>query len=721
MNLVGTPRVEERLRHPSPRDPAHGLGYGSGVRRPSVSRRRAVLGGAAALLAGAAALAPVPAVAAPGAQAPPTHTVLVGAPGLAWSDIDRAVTPTLAQVARDGAVGSMTVRAVRSRSCAVDGWLTLSAGRRAADTAGAGCGEPAPVTDGTVPGWDRYVTAAGDQSYGAVPGTLGQALADAGQCVETVGPGAAVAGADLGGRVAHHLAEIPTDPGCAVTLVDAGTLPADGPARTRALRSLDALVERVLRTRGPDTRLVVAGVGDGVSAIAPRALVVSGPPAGVVTSSSTRQPGLVQLQDLTATLLATSGADPGDVTGRPVTVVADDGSGAARVEDRVGFERRATTMRAVAPQVTGWLAALFTAWAVVVALLSWRGRPRPAALLAAGVAVATVPVSTFVANLVPWWRLDSAGPVFLSALAVAVGLTTWLALVVGRRLDLGALRAVAVVTLVVLGGDVLLGSGLQLASVFGQNPVVGGRFYGLGNTSFALYGLAALVVVQWVGATRRLPRRWAVALAGGVLLLAVALEAHPSLGADFGGPPGLLLGGLLVLAAAAGVRVTPLRALVAVGVAAGLAVGVALADWLRPPQSRTHLGEFVQTVLDGGAGEVVARKLAQNLANLGSPALIAMALAAGLVALALWRSAWRPGPAGTIVLRGALVLSAVGFAVNDSGLVIPAYVAVVLAPLLLADRAAREGGEELRWPRGGAAGSHSSSLPASPSPPTRGT
>ena len=40
--------------------------------------------------------------------------------------------------------------------------------------------------------------------------------------------------------------------------------------------------------------------------------------------------------------------------------------------------------------------------------------------------------------------------------------------------------------------------------------------------------------------------------------------------------------------------------------------------------------------------------------------------------------------AGAVVLRGAVVMAAVGFAVNDSGLVIPAFVAVVLAPLLVA-------------------------------------
>ena len=44
--------------------------------------------------------------------------------------------------------------------------------------------------------------------------------------------------------------------------------------------------------------------------------------------------------------------------------------------------------------------------------------------------------------------------------------------------------------------------------------------------------------------------------------------------------------------------------------------------------------------------------------------------------------------AGSAVLRGAAVMAVVAFLVNDSGLVIPAFVALVLAPLLVASGAA---------------------------------
>ena len=165
---------------------------------------------------------------------------------------------------------------------------------------------------------------------------------------------------------------------------------------------------------------------------------------------------------------------------------------------------------------------------------------------------------------------------------------------------------------------------------------------------------------------------------------ALAVEALPAWGADFGGPPGLLLGGLVVIASAAGVRLTWGRVLVAVVGAGALAAVVAVLDWLRPPESRTHLGEFVQSVVSGEAGAVVGRKLAQNVANLASPPLLAIAMATVVLVVVAWRTGWRPVDAGAAVLRGAAVMAVVAFLVNDSGLVIPAFVALVLAPLLVA-------------------------------------
>jgi hypothetical protein len=153
--------------------------------------------------------------------------------------------------------------------------------------------------------------------------------------------------------------------------------------------------------------------------------------------------------------------------------------------------------------------------------------------------------------------------------------------------------------------------------------------------------------------------------------------------------PGFLLLAMLL----ARVRVTLLR-FGAILVVAVLAVGiVAVLDWRGPPGERSHLGRFVEQILTGEAWTVVSRKAQANLdILLGSP--LAWMLPVALVA-AVWLL--RPGgllrggggrPAADVaVLRAGLVASALslalGAAVNDSGVALPAAAAALLVPLLV--------------------------------------
>ena len=211
---------------------------------------------------------------APPANATASDTapiVIVGAPGLAWSDLERDDLPALTAMVEQGASGSLTVRAVRSRSCAIDGWLTLSAGRRAGDLPGP-CREPLPPVDGLVPNWADYVAAAAADSYDARPGLLAEEVTASGACVQSIGPGAAIGGADPGGAVGPTSSDtLPTSVACPVVLVDAGALPTTWPERADAVTRLDALVAQVVRA-APGADVVVAGLGDGDSSVRPSAV-----------------------------------------------------------------------------------------------------------------------------------------------------------------------------------------------------------------------------------------------------------------------------------------------------------------------------------------------------------------------------------------------------------------------------------------------------------------
>ena len=74
---------------------------------------------------------------------------------------------------------------------------------------------------------------------------------------------------------------------------------------------------------------------------------------------------------------------------------------------------------------------------------------------------------------------------------------------------------------------------LQLATVFGDSPIVAGRFTGINNVTFAYFFLSgsmlACIAVDWYPGPKG--RRLMLAILGGVLLVDVA----PMWGADVGG------------------------------------------------------------------------------------------------------------------------------------------------------------------------------------------
>ena len=82
--------------------------------------------------------------------------------------------------------------------------------------------------------------------------------------------------------------------------------------------------------------------------------------------------------------------------------------------------------------------------------------------------------------------------------------------------------------------DMLLGAPLQINTVFGYSPTVGGRFAGMGNLAYgqfagAAFLLAGLLVHRVAGRSR------AIAVALGVLGLAVVIDGSPIWGSDVGG------------------------------------------------------------------------------------------------------------------------------------------------------------------------------------------
>ena len=153
----------------------------------------------------------------PGTAAAP-HTaprrgpvVLVGVPGLRWDEITPQTTPHLWELARRSAIGNLSIRTVTSRTCPVDGWLTVAAGQRAASERQTYsiCEMPRlPEIDGegaVIPDYSDHVTYNAASRFGARVGLLGDTVRSYGGTTLAVGPGAALAAAGSDGRVDRYL------------------------------------------------------------------------------------------------------------------------------------------------------------------------------------------------------------------------------------------------------------------------------------------------------------------------------------------------------------------------------------------------------------------------------------------------------------------------------------------------------------------------------------
>jgi hypothetical protein len=659
------------------------------------------------------------------------HVVVVGISGLRWSDVSATATPTLWRLAGQGSVGSLVDYAVLPLTCPADGWLTLNAGARAqSDHTDASCGAfPAVVAAGAgaqVPGLPALESY--NNQFHNTP-SWGLLSRESPGCATAVGPGAALALAGPSGRVASYLPS-PSDitagvlSRCPLTVVDLGN---PGTAeRGPLLASADSELAQIVADLPAGTTLLVTAPGTTTKGVHLQLALVSGPgyQAGLLDAASTRQPGLVVLTDLTPTVLGWLGVPVSAGSGS-----AGSGSGNSASASLVGAPITRADRGALAPTVRALVgrdtaeqvwrsthSAFFWAYALAdilvmagIGLAFWGAAPEARRRRArwwrvAGVFAVSVPVGTFLANLVPWW-LFAHPAVWLYAVAAAWAAVIGAAALLGpwRRDPLGPFGVICLLTVVVLGIDVMTGSRLQLETPFGLSVLQAGRFYGIGNEALGIYGITGLLAAAWLAllALRRYPssRRPAVAVVAVVALFAVVASGWPGFGGKVGGTIAMVPCFLLLAGAVAGLRLNwRLVLLVAVSGLALFAI-FALISYFTPVTGKSDIGSFAGSSLHGHSGGLLLRKINSNIGSLSVNALSPLSpIVVVVTGLMLWRPSWfrlKTVPlayAAQPLLRpimGVLWLMPVlGWFADDSGVIVPAAALPLALPLGIAILAA---------------------------------
>jgi hypothetical protein len=227
-----------------------------------------------------------------------------------------------------------------------------------------------------------------------------------------------------------------------------------------------------------------------------------------------------------------------------------------------------------------------------------------------------------------------------------------------------------------------------VATVFGDSPIIAGRFTGINNVTFSFFVLAgcmlACIAVDQIPGERG--RRVMLAVLGAVLLIDVA----PMWGADVGGALAGLPALVLVATGLGRWKVRWRTALIVAAATLVLVAGLGFLDLTRESADRSHLGRLFERIgSDGSSGltTVVERKLAVNLRSLTEsdwryifgPLVIA-------VGLVLWRgreratAVARAFPPLRWALPGLIVLAVLGYGANDSGIAVPAAMLAAAVP-----------------------------------------
>lgn len=397
-------------------------------------------------------------------------------------------------------------------------------------------------------------------------------------------------------------------------------------------------------------------------------------PPGLLTSPTTRRSGLVANVDLAPTILHFYNLErPASVAGRVVTShPGSDFPALLRMEKRIN----ATSLfrRKVIPVFVNIAALLFPLLLTGAFLLRklpfpfWLRTRVRAGLVFALLCLSALPLALHLASqlsLNSLWGFCLAALGFTLLLALlSRGRPQWPRLA-SRPLILPLLLFTLLIPL-----DLCAGAPLVKNSVLGYDPMLGARYYGIGNELAGLLLGSALGLFLWQGQERKNQTRpsWAF----GFYLLFMVLLTHPRLGANFGAGLTALMMALILSPPPRRSILLPRRLSRALFSIILFGAVLFTADYfLGRPESQSHFGLLFKDYHARGltaVTEIILRKLQVNLRLLSTRWAWLLLSALLTFAVAFFISPGLPRRFFYTALGGGLT----GLLFNDSGFVFAA-------------------------------------------------
>lgn len=406
---------------------------------------------------------------------------------------------------------------------------------------------------------------------------------------------------------------------------------------------------------------------------------------GYLTSPTTRRSGVVLNTDIAPTVLDFFGIKPPlTISGRPMQYVPAENT----LPSLLAMDRQLELTYDARPYVQkGYIFYQLILLVLSLFFIFWRLTVRDY-LKPFLLSVMVVPLVYLLLPLLPQPGLPALG----LQLVVMTVLLTMLVLLL-QRFGFDPFTFICLATAGALLLDTLAGSPLQKTSVLGYDPIVGARFYGMGNEYMGILIGSLIVGVSSLFTVLTNYKRILLPLFGAIFLLAVYIMAAPRLGTNVGGTIASASAFLVTFLLLAGVRFNMKTVLLAAGGVFLVVTAFVLYDVRRPPEVQSHMGRAAALIAAGGIDEVakiILRKSEMSIKLIKYTIWSRIFLASlGSLALLFYR------PMGVMAsvkakypylyrgFIGVIVGSMVALVFNDSGVVAAATTMVFGAPPLI--------------------------------------
>lgn len=391
--------------------------------------------------------------------------------------------------------------------------------------------------------------------------------------------------------------------------------------------------------------------------------------SGLLTSGTTRREGIVGGIDIAPTVLGHFGIKGEELTGRllkPIPAV----DSLKRLKELNSQTVNTSNFRY--PVLYNY--AVFVIFVVLLGLFTVLCPTFLKGMLITPeeVALLFIMVFPFVLLILPIFRLKTLTVTAVTAVAISIGFSVvvhryikkieWLFLVVSG------------VTTVALVLDIITGNNMLRASVLGYDPIIGARYYGIGNEYMGIVTGSVIIATSSLLERCRLP----IGVLTSFLGIVIIVVGCPALGANLGGSITCFSAFAFFMLRVLDIRIG-FKQLVTVGIVLVIVLSAFLAIDVLLLEDYSHLAAAAQGAT--GAGPInfmviLQRKITMNLKLLKftvwTKVLITVITVTGILfyrPVGIFKGIFAKYPVFTKGWSALVVAAAVGMAVNDSGVV----------------------------------------------------